>query len=265
MRIVRQADREGAAPGIPAGDPVRGVQAAPGAPLSAGEGTPPAGQARRPRRIGVLVGVAAFALVADIVTKTLVVAHLREGQPVHVLGDVLMFNLLRNPGAAFSVGTGDTIVFTARTARNLRSTAWAITLGLLLGGALGNLADRIFRSPGFLRGHVVDWIEVTRYWPVFNLADSAIVCGGILTVLLELLGYCIDGRHSERPAASPAPDASSREPKGAAVPDQASEEPPREPKGRPAVWTEERGAQRRVTREDGGLRRPGGERDSGAR
>jgi signal peptidase II len=222
----------------------------------------------------VLVCVAAFALVADIVTKALVVAHLREGQPVHVLDNVLMFNLLRNPGAAFSVGTGDTIVFTAiavavvayiaRTARNLRSTAWAITLGLLLGGALGNLGDRIFRAPGFLRGHVVDWIEVTRFWPVFNLADSAIVCGGILTVLLALLGYRMDGRHAARPATA-VTDASSSEPKGAAVADQASEEPPREPKGRPAVWTEERGAQRRVTREDGGLRRPGGERDSGAR
>ena len=60
-----------------------------------------------------------------------------------------------------------------RTARRLRSLTWAITLGLLLGGALGNLGDRIFRSPGFLRGHVVDWIELP-HWPVFNLADSAI-------------------------------------------------------------------------------------------
>src|SRR5215469_11082888 len=215
MRIVRQADREGAAQGIPAGDPVRGVQAAPGAPLSAEEGTPPAGQARRPRRIGVLVGVAAFALVADIVTKALVVAHLREGEPVHVLGDVLMFNLLRNPGAAFSVGTGDTIIFTAiavavvvyiaRTARKLYSIGWAITLGLLLGGALGNLTDRIFRSPGLFRGNVVDWIEVTRYWPVFNLADSAIVCGGILTVLLAMFGYHLDGTHGERKAPPPEP------------------------------------------------------------
>jgi signal peptidase II len=158
----------------------------------------------------VLAGVAAFVLAADITTKTLVVAHLREGEPVHVLGDVLMLNLLRNPGAAFSVGTGDTIVFTAiaaavvvyiaRTARNLRSLGWAITLGLLLGGALGNLGDRIFRSPGFLRGNVVDWIEVTRYWPVFNLADSAIVCGGILTVLLVMLGYRLDGSHGARQA-----------------------------------------------------------------
>ena len=209
----------------------------------------------------MLAGVAAFVLVADIVTKALVVAHLREGQPVHVLDDVLMFNLLRNPGAAFSVGTGDTIVFTAiavvvvayivRTARNLRSIAWAITLGLLLGGALGNLVDRIFRAPGFLRGHVVDWIEVTRYWPVFNLADSAIVIGGILTVLLALLGYHMDGRRAERPATAvpdaSVPDASSREPKGAAVPGLRSEE---------------------AATSDEGRRRPeapGGERDSGAR
>jgi signal peptidase II len=190
----------------------------------------------------VLAGVAAFVLVADIITKALVVAHLREGQPVHVLDDVLMFNLLRNPGAAFSVGTGDTIVFTAiavvvvvyiaRTARNLRSIAWAITLGLLLGGALGNLGDRIFRAPGFLRGHVVDWIEVTRYWPVFNLADSAIVIGGILTVLLALLGYRMDGRHAERTATA-VPDASSGEPNGAAAPDQASEELPASQRGAP--------------------------------
>ena len=163
----------------------------------------------------MLAGVAAFVLAADAITKALVVVHLREGQPVHVLGTVLMLNLLRNPGAAFGVGTGDTIVFTAiaaivvvyivRTARNLRSTAWAITLGLLLGGALGNLADRIFRAPGFLRGNVVDWIEVTRYWPVFNLADSAIVCGGILTVLLALLGYRLNGTHGDTGADTKAP------------------------------------------------------------
>jgi signal peptidase II len=161
----------------------------------------------------VLAGVAAFVLAADIITKALVVAHLREGEPVHVLGDVLMLNLLRNPGAAFSVGTGDTIVFTAiavavvvyiaRTARKLYSIGWAITLGLLLGGALGNLTDRIFRAPGLFRGNVVDWIEVTRYWPVFNLADSAIVCGGILTVLLAMLGYHLDGTHGARPPAAP--------------------------------------------------------------
>jgi len=186
-------------------------------------GQPPAGQGpeapRAPgrRRVSVLAGVAAFVLAADIITKALVVAHLREGEPVRVLGDVLMFNLLRNPGAAFSVGTGDTIVFTAiavavvvyiaRTARKLYSIGWAITLGLLLGGALGNLTDRIFRAPGLFRGNVVDWIEVTRYWPVFNLADSAIVCGGILTVLLAMLGYHLDGTHGDRKA-QPSPPGS---------------------------------------------------------
>jgi signal peptidase II len=183
------------------------MQAAPGTPLSSAAGT-------RRRRIGVLLGIAVFVLVADAITKALVVVHLRPGEPVHVLGNVLMLNLLRNPGAAFSVGTGNTIVFTAiavvvviyivRTARNLRSIGWAVTLGLLLGGALGNLSDRLFRAPGLFRGDVVDWIELTRYWPVFNVADSAIVCGGILTVLLAMFGYHMDGTRGERPAPAPA-------------------------------------------------------------
>src|SRR6202042_3515178 len=195
-----QADREGAAAGVPAGDPVRGVQAAPGTPLT------PAATGMR-RRVGVLAAVAAFVLAADIVSKALVVAHLRPDQPVHLIGDVLMLWLTRNPGAAFSVGTGETIVFTviafgvvvyiARTARRLYSVGWAIALGLLLGGAMGNLGDRIFRAPGLFRGYVVDWIGVVpRYYPIFNLADSAIVCGGIPTAVLAILGYHLDGRRS---------------------------------------------------------------------
>ncbi len=90
---------------------------------------------------------------------------------------------------AIAVGV---IVFILRTARRLRSLPWAITLGLLLGGATGNLADRLFRAPGPLRGDVVDWIELP-HWPVFNLADSAIVCGGVLAVLLAVLGLRMDG------------------------------------------------------------------------
>ena len=173
----------------------------------------------------MLAGVAAFVLAADIITKALVVMHLRPTEPVHLLDNVLMLNLLRNSGAAFSVGTGNTIIFTAiavgvviyitRTARNLRSIGWAIALGLLLGGALGNLVDRLFRAPGFLRGDVVDWIEVTRYWPVFNLADSAIVCGGILTVLLAMFGYHLDGTHGDRPAPSAAGSDAAAESDGA--------------------------------------------------
>jgi signal peptidase II len=155
----------------------------------------------------VLVGVAAFVLAADVTTKALVVAHLRPDQPVHLVGNVLEFWLTRNPGAAFSVGTGMTVIFTviafgviayiARTARKLYSVGWAIALGLLLGGATGNLGDRIFRAPGLFRGYVVDWIGVVpRYYPIFNLADSAIVCGGILTVILAMRGYHLDGTRS---------------------------------------------------------------------
>jgi len=185
------------------------VQAAPGTPLShagadvgANSSAPP-----RRRRVVVLACVAAFVLAADIVSKSIIVAHLRPDQPVHVLGDIFELLLTRNPGAAFSVGTGETAVFTviafgvivyiARTARKLYSVGWAIALGLLLGGAMGNLGDRIFRSPGLFRGYVVDWIGVVpRYYPIFNLADSAIVCGGILTVILALRGYHLDGTRS---------------------------------------------------------------------
>ena len=161
----------------------------------------------------MLAAVAAFVLAADAITKAIVVAHLREDQPVHLIGNVLMFWLTRNPGAAFSVGTGETVVFTviafgvivyiARTARRLYSLGWAIALGLLLGGAMGNLSDRIFRAPGLFRGDVVDWIAVTRFYPIFNLADSAIVCGGILTVILAMRGQHLDGTRGD-PAPAPA-------------------------------------------------------------
>jgi signal peptidase II len=160
-------------------------------------------QGRR-RRVVLLAAVAAFVLAADAITKAIVVAHLRPEQPVHLLGNVFELWLTRNPGAAFSVGTGETAVFTiiafgviiyiARTARKLYSLGWAIALGLLLGGAAGNLGDRIFRAPGLFRGDVVDWIGVVpRYYPIFNLADSAIVCGGILMVILAMRGYHLDG------------------------------------------------------------------------
>jgi signal peptidase II len=159
----------------------------------------------------VLAAVAVFVLAADITSKALVVAHLRADQPVHLIGNVLMLWLTRNPGAAWSVGTGETVVFTViafgvviyilRTARKLYSLGWAVALGLLLGGAMGNLGDRIFRAPGLFRGYVVDWIAVTRYYPIFNLADSAIVCGGILIVILAMRGYHLDGTRS-----APAPE-----------------------------------------------------------
>ena len=89
-----------------------------------------------------------------------------------------------------------------RTAGRMRSVAWAVSLGLVLGGALGNLGDRIFRDPGFLRGRVVDWISVFgpngEHWPIFNLADSAIVCGAVLAAVTSVLGIDLDGRRNTR-------------------------------------------------------------------
>jgi signal peptidase II len=124
----------------------------------------------RPRRVGLLLAVAAFVLAADAVSKAVVVSQMADHSPIRLLGGLLTITLTRNGGAAFSIGTSMTIVFTAiavgviayilRTARNLRSIGWAITLGLLLGGATGNLLDRIFRAPSAFQGHVVDWIEL---------------------------------------------------------------------------------------------------------
>ena len=152
--------------------------------------------------------------VADLVSKTIVVATLSHRAPISLLGGLLTLRELRNSGAAFSIGTSVTVVFTlialgvivaiVRTARRLRSIPWAVTLGLLLGGAACNLGDRLFRSPGFLRGHVVDWIELP-HWPVFNVADSCIVCGGVLAVLLAARGISIDGARNTTQAAGPGP------------------------------------------------------------
>jgi signal peptidase II len=154
------------------------------------------------RRLGLLVLVAVLVLGADIATKCVVVAHLREGERVRVLGSLVSLILVRNPGAAFSLATGMTWVLTlvalavvvgiARYARRLRSAGWALALGLVLGGALGNLVDRFFRAPGPLQGHVVDFVSV-GWWPVFNVADSSICVGGGVLVLLAMLGRDIDG------------------------------------------------------------------------
>ncbi|MFF9558009.1 signal peptidase II [Streptomyces albus] len=156
----------------------------------------------RKRRILVLMSVAAFAFVLDLVSKLVVVAELENHEPIELIGTWLQLSVIRNPGAAFGMGEALTIVLTAiavavvvviaRIARKLYSTPWAIALGLLLGGACGNLADRIFRAPGVFQGAVVDFIA-PKHFAVFNLADSAIVCGGILIVLLSFRGLDPDG------------------------------------------------------------------------
>ncbi len=150
----------------------------------------------------MLMAVAATVLAADAISKAVVVAELSGQPPVRLLGGLLTLQVMRNSGAAFNIGTSMTVVFTAiavgvivfilRTARRLRSLPWAVTLGLLLGGATGNLADRLLRGPGPLRGYVVDWVELP-HWPVFNLADSAIVCGGAIAILLSVIGMRVDG------------------------------------------------------------------------
>ncbi|NNN35139.1 signal peptidase II [Streptomyces sp. S3(2020)] len=157
---------------------------------------------RGKRRIAVLFAVATFAYVLDLVSKMIVVAKLEHHAPIEIIGDWLKFEAIRNAGAAFGFGEAFTVIFTviaaavivviARLARKLYSLPWAIALGLLLGGALGNLTDRIFRSPGVFEGAVVDFIA-PKHFAVFNLADSAIVCGGILIVLLSFKGLDPDG------------------------------------------------------------------------
>ena len=190
---------------------------------AAGTGRAPEGWERKPRkRTAVLAAVAAAVLLLDLVSKIIVVAELLGRAPVQLPGGYLWLTHARNSGAAFSFAQGATVLFTAvaaivivviaRTAAKLRSTAWAVSLGLVLGGAAGNLVDRLFRSPGPLRGHVVDWISLRTpdgkmLFPIFNLADSGIVCGGILAVLLAVLGYEMDGTRSGQDRKDPAPAA----------------------------------------------------------
>jgi signal peptidase II len=216
----------------------------------------------------VIVAVTVF--VADLISKTLIVATLSHQSPVRLLGGLLRLRVLRNSGAAFSIGTSMTVVFSLiavgvifailRTSRRLRSIPWAVTLGLLLGGAAGNLGDRIFRSPGPFRGYVVDWIQLP-HWPVFNVADSCIVCGGVLAVLLAARGIPLDGVRQPtggrpgggQPAdAEPAGPTSSRQQPAEGQPDGArpAEDYPDEP--RSAVLDARSVADRQVTGDGGG-------------
>lgn len=155
--------------------------------------------------------MAAAVLLADVVSKVVVVATLDGRPPVRLLGGLLTLTHGRNPGAAFGIGTSATLLFSVvallvvgvvlRVLPRVRHAGWALALGLLLGGALGNLVDRVLRDPGPLRGAVVDWIRVP-YWPTFNLADCGIVVGGLLAALLSTRGVGFDGtRHDDDHAA----------------------------------------------------------------
>ncbi|KXO87711.1 lipoprotein signal peptidase [Tsukamurella pulmonis] len=150
---------------------------------------------RNPRILLAVVAVVVFLI--DLAAKTTVVRHMTYGETIHVLGPFSL-HFVKNPGAAFSMATGYTWVLTliavavvawiVRMGSKLTSLPWALGLGLVLGGALGNLADRIFRAPGVFRGHVIDFFSVGDWFPVFNTADSAISVAAVLLVGLTLFG-----------------------------------------------------------------------------
>ncbi len=230
--ISRQPGPAGAAgpDGAAAGDPALGTAGAAGASGTAGAagpdgaaagaagasgtaGDPAPGTASRSWwRAILLLSIALAVLAVDVVTKVLVVASIAPGENVRILGGLVYLTQIRNAGAAFNMATGMTwllaiialavVAFIVRMAPRLRSTPWAVCLGLVLGGALGNLTDRVFRAPGILRGHVVDFVSVfgpnAQYFPAFNTADSAISIGGVMLVLVALLGYDFDGQRRQR-------------------------------------------------------------------
>ena len=191
------------------------MQAARGASLSSSD---PQHRSRRPLVIFVLVALSAYLL--DQVTKALAVARLEPGESVPFIGDLLKLTLVRNPGAAFSTGTSYTIVLSAIAvtavvvvlfmARRLNSILWAVGLGCLLGGALGNLTDRLLREPAFGRGHVIDFFQLP-HWPVFNVADMCINVAAAIIIIQAFRGVSHDGRsdasedddQAEDPAESP--------------------------------------------------------------
>jgi len=160
-------------------------------------------RARRIQALTVMAAVAVAVLAADAISKALVLAKLPDHPSVRLLDGLITLNLTFNAGAVFGVGTSYTaiialvvcgvIVAIIRTARRLRSLAWTIALGLLLGGAMGNLGDRLFRAPGPLRGRVVDWINLPHFPWTFNLADASITCAAVLMAILALRGVRIDG------------------------------------------------------------------------
>jgi signal peptidase II len=176
-----------------------------GAPLIAADESPSTTRPTAHRRalFGLMATTAVVAYLADQATKAMALNTLDPGEPVDIVGEFIRLNLIRNAGAAFSIGNGATWVLTLiafgvlvviiRTARRIGSRGWAVTLGLLLGGSLGNLTDRMTREPGPGRGHVVDFID---YFGLFigNVADIAIVGAAVGIGLLALRGIGVDGK-----------------------------------------------------------------------
>lgn len=163
------------------------------------------------RLFALITGVV---LAVDQVTKVWAVAVLEPGVRRPLLGELFGLQLIRNDGAALSIASGMTWVLTlvatavvvviVRVSRRLGSRGWAVALGLLLGGAVGNLVDRMVREPGPLHGHVIDFLA---YWRLFigNVADIAIVGAAVLIVWLTARGVHVDGtRDGTEPTRPPA-------------------------------------------------------------
>ncbi|MGO4859395.1 signal peptidase II [Arthrobacter sp. 2MCAF14] len=169
----------------------------------------------RPALLWVFAAFAVFAYAFDQLTKLWVTSTMVEGERIPVLPPLLHWYYIRNSGAAFSIGENVTWVFTIVMAavsvvilfqvRRLGSVWWSLALGLLLGGALGNLTDRLFREPSFAMGHVVDFIQLPNF-AIFNIADSAVVSSVVIICLLTLRGIGLDG--SRHHSAGSAPDKS---------------------------------------------------------
>lgn len=172
-------------------------------------------EAERAAKVGiasallVLAGAAIAAYGLDQFSKFLVVSNLTEGEVVPVIGSALQWQFVRNPGAAFSLASGMTWIFTILAAavitfivwfaRRIRSIAWAVVFGLLLGGVLGNLTDRLLREPSFGLGHVVDFISTPWLIPaIYNFADIAIVSSMVLFMILTIRGIGLDGTRDVR-------------------------------------------------------------------
>jgi signal peptidase II len=170
----------------------------------------------RPAALVILALVAVAVYALDQVAKYLVVSNLDEYERVPLLGDFLQLYFVRNPGAAFSIGTGSTwifaiiasavVVFIVIFARRIRSLGWAVLFGLLLGGNAGNLTDRLAREPGFGIGHVVDFIQLWIFPAIFNIADMAIVFSMVIFVILTIRGVRLNGTRVAR--SEPEPESS---------------------------------------------------------
>lgn len=179
----------------------------------------PAVAHRRSRLLLLFASVALGSIALDAISKIVIVNTVDPAHPVRLLGGAIYLSLTRNSGAAFSMASDYTWVLSLLAvgvvtgivwyaARKLGSVGWAVSLGMIAGGATGNLIDRLFREPGFLHGHVVDFISVFHphggYFAIFNLADSSLVIGVCLVILLELRGRRIDGSRVTKPAADKA-------------------------------------------------------------